>query len=170
MEPVTIRLLTREDQGELENLYKKLTLSEFPEYTPNTRQYFTKEYMHKHMKSSVKIGAFVNNILVGYLIAGQTEGGVMFIYWLAIAPDFQRKGMGKQMLAEIEKIALSQGAHTIHLESAHKNCPFYLSQGYEQFGFDKESYYGADSYLLKKMLRKAEEKNFLKDYLRLKEE
>lgn len=162
---ITIREIKDTEIDDLKKVFLETVQNEFPEYSQNIRDYFTKAYFTQMMKCEIKLGAFCNKTLVGYLLANKPFGGILFVNWLAILKDYQRKGIGKIILKQIEKTALKLGAHSIHLEAEKRNLPFYKSMGFIEFGFDKEGYFGTDNYLLKKVLRKPDERNFLKDYL-----
>src|SRR5690349_6563092 len=49
-----------------------------------------------------------------------------------IAPEFQRRGVGRQLLAELERLARLGGFENLRLESTFNALPFYSSQGFAQ--------------------------------------
>ena len=53
---------------------------------------------------------------------------------VAVDPEFQRKGVGVQMLHLAEEEALNQGAETMVLHARDSAIPFYLSLGYSIVG------------------------------------
>lgn len=68
-------------------------------------------------------------------------GGISFIFWLAVDPKVQHKGIGTAILKEWEKIAKANGGHAVHLDSAEKNLKFYDKLGYKLIGHDKKGYF-----------------------------
>ena len=159
----TIRQLEKADFEEFQKIFTKVTYEEFPEYTDRTRQYFgNEEYVKQQFDGNIVLGAFNNNTLVGFLVANKPFGGILFIPWIAVLKEYQRKGIGKLLLQEIEKIALDKGAHSIHLETYERDLEYYKHRGYIEYGYDKNSYFGADEYLMKKELQEPKEENYLK--------
>lgn len=81
------------------------------------------------------IQAFDHDELIGDLEL-LIQGGVMHIEDLIIHHDWQRKGVGRTLMLEAEKIAREQKLHKIYLETG-ENWParkFYDSLGYIKNG------------------------------------
>ena len=55
---------------------------------------------------------------IGWVAATPQEHGVWELHPLLVAPAHQRKGHGKALVAEIERLALAQGARTMILSTA----------------------------------------------------
>ncbi len=160
---IVIKELSEKDKMPLEKIYRETVLKEFFEYTLNIRKYLTSSpEKDAALKLPIKIGAFYNQKLIGYLMAEKPYGGILFIPWLAILKEHQHKGVGKKLLKSIEKKASILGVHSIHLQSDKLNVPFYEKCGYTVFGFDEKGYWGTDNYLLKKPIMEPHEEAFLK--------
>jgi ribosomal protein S18 acetylase RimI-like enzyme len=160
---VKLRKLTKPDLEELEELFTKTIQEEFPEYTKNTRDYFAdKKYKNQIFRSPVKLGAYKDNELVAYLLAAKPVGGVMFIWWLAVLREHKRKGIGTKLIKHLEKKGLKLGAHNIQLQADERNLAFYKAVGFEILGLDKKSFFGADSYVLKKLIQEPKEDTWFK--------
>lgn len=112
----------------------------------------------------IRIGVFVKDRLVAYLLAPEYEGGVSWIYWLAVLKNYQGRGIGTMLLKFFEKLCIKQGVHSIIFYADKRNVTFYLRRGYNVIGFDEKSYFGPDAYIIKKLIQKPEEKKFLKDW------
>lgn len=86
-------------------------------------------------------------VMVGRKLAGYVnftiEAGVCTIENLIIADEQQRKGIGRQLIEEVEKIAKDSKVHKITLETG-KGWPaekFYQKLGYKQTGLiEKHSF------------------------------
>ena len=166
MGKIIIRELDNNDAEIFEKAYESIIQNEFPEYTQNTRDYFTEEYKKKMLKAEFKLGAFVDSKVVGFLLAeSKPMGGVLFVNWLAVAGDQQHKGIGRMLLKKIDAIARDLGCHALYLEMNNRNLGFYNKCGYEVIGHDPKGYFGTDNYFMRKTLREPDEKLFLKEYL-----
>ena len=108
------------------------------------------------------LGAYSRGLIVGFAHGTLPWGGISIVYWLAVDPKFQHKGIGTAILKEWEKIAEEKGAHSIHLDSNKKNLKFYEKLGYKVIGFDEKSWFGASGYILTKLIQEPKEENFLK--------
>lgn len=169
MQNILIRELDNNDLETFDKAYVSIIQNEFPEYTQNIRDYFTEEYKKGMLTAQYKLGAFVEDTLVGFLIAeNKPLGGVLFVNWLAVAGDHQQKGIGQVLLEKIDLIARELGCHAIYLEMNERNLGFYNKCGYEAIGHDPKGYFGTDNYFMKKELREPNEKLFLKEYLKKK--
>lgn len=73
-----------------------------------------------------------NKKVIGSVL-GAFNGRRVWIYHLAIHPDFQQEGYGSLLLEKVEKGLKKKGAHRVHLGVAYTNLkalPFYLKHGY----------------------------------------
>lgn len=157
-----IRIIKSSETLKLKKLFTK-TLSEFPEYSKKTLRFFASGPYRKRMISlSNRFGAFVGGKLVAYLLAPEFEGGVSWIYWIAVLKNYQNQGIGATLLNFFEKLCIKQGIHSIIFYSDKRNVGFYLKRGYKVIGFDEKSYFGPDAYIMKKLIQKPNEKEFLK--------
>jgi ribosomal protein S18 acetylase RimI-like enzyme len=78
--------------------------------------------------------AEVDNQLVATVMAGY-EGHRGWLNYFAVAPDHQRKGIGRSLLAEAEQLLCAAGCPKINLQvrASNKNAvDFYLSCGYSE--------------------------------------
>jgi len=160
---VKLRKLAKADLEELEKVFTQTIQSEFSEYSQNTRNYFTdKKYKNRMFRSPIKLGAYLQDQLVGYILADKPVGGVMFIWWIAVLPEHKRKGIGTKLIKNVKRIGLELGTHNIQLQADERNLIFYKAVGFEILGFDKKSFFGADSYVMKKLIQEPKEETWFK--------
>ncbi len=87
--------------------------------------------------SFVVFAAIIDSQIVGGLTGYElpmyyTEGSEMFIYDIAIKPAFQRKGLGKQLLAILKEYCLENGINTMFVQAHEADAEaveFYHSTG-----------------------------------------
>lgn len=171
MKNLSIVRITPKTFNKFYSLFKKLLETQFPEYSSEiiswiinnprghnrarTEEEITKGYL-------ICLGAFLDNNLVGFCFGLPTWGGVSTIYWLAVEPAYQKKGIGKKLLSEWEIDAKSQGGHTIHLNTDDRNLEFYKKSGYEIIGYEPKSYFGVGDYMLTKLIQEPVKENYLR--------
>lgn len=158
---IVIKDLKITGNDDLATIYTKTVMDAFPEYTESVRKFFSSgDYLRRMMESYFRFGAFDGDKLVGYVLAQKPFGGVVFVVWIAILPEFQGRGIGKSLMQKIEEVVKPFGVHNLQLNADAKNLSFYEKLGYEKIGFDKKGYFGADSYILKKVLQEPDESAF----------
>lgn len=143
--------------------------SEFPEYTPNIQEYiFTKGWSKQLYENWLKnrqryiVGAWHDDTLIGIVDAQMPYLGVSFCNWVMVTKEFQRKGVGRQLLEHFEQIMKSKGAHMTYLYTSEQTVSFYTRVGYQYCGVMKQSWFGHDHYILTKLIAEPNPENFLK--------
>ena len=73
----------------------------------------------------------------GYACYGPIAGtrGSWDLYWIAVHRDFQRRGVGRALLGEAERLIAEQGGRRLYVETSSRRQyqptrAFYLGQGY----------------------------------------
>lgn len=76
---------------------------------------------------------------VGWICFGPTPCtlGTFDIYWIAVAPDRQGRGVGKALMAHAERLIRERGGRLVVLETSsveryHATRQFYLRNGYRE--------------------------------------
>ena len=78
---------------------------------------------------------------------------IIYIDILWIDEMYRKQGLGSKMLEEIERIALEEGCHLIHLDTFDFQAKdFYIKHGYEVFGVLEDCPKEHCRYYLKKKL------------------
>ena len=80
------------------NLFKDSLKTQFPEYSFKVKNLFLKKYFTKKnfigdlkRKKIDLLLAFINNQIVGYLLALLPYGGISYISWIAVKDSFRKK-------------------------------------------------------------------------------
>ena len=88
---------------------------------------------------------------VGYVCWGPTPctSGTFDLYWIAVHPDFQGKGIGKLLLQHAEEKAQQEKARLMIIETSSINDyeatrKFYLQNGYQQYAIIPDFYRQGD--------------------------
>lgn len=79
---------------------------------------------------AVSLGAYEDDNLVGYLFTDESFAGVTTVRWIAVLPEYQKKGIGTQLLEKTEELAKKLGIHMIQLEVDPRNLDYYKKRGY----------------------------------------
>lgn len=103
-----------------------------------------KEIFASQQLSAIQLAeAATQSISLGAYLAGELVGGIVIkrnyqtahVSQLAVKPDYQGLGVGRQLLQAGEKQAKERGAKTITLTTRNYQAPaFYQKQGYTCFG------------------------------------
>ncbi|MEW6334180.1 MAG: GNAT family N-acetyltransferase [Thermodesulfobacteriota bacterium] len=87
------------------------------------------------------------NELIGYSCFGPVPGTAHSydLYWIAVAPHAQGRGLGRKLLDESERLMAGQGARRVYAETSSRSQykpthAFYLACGYVQEAFLSDFY------------------------------
>jgi GNAT superfamily N-acetyltransferase len=95
--------------------------------------YFSPEKVLLLSRERYCLVAEIGGNIVGTVAVDGEELCTFFVH-----PDFQRKGIGTQLLDAIESIAKSSGTRVMRIESSITGVSFYKKRGYLETGRDKE--------------------------------
>lgn len=109
----------RKNQKEIKNLYKQA----FP--LAERMPYFILKHKSKN-KNADLFGIYEDNLFVGLWYA-VTHKDVLFLYYLAIAPDFRGKGYGSRVLKQIEE-KYSDYRIVLNIEEVDEKSPNYAQR------------------------------------------
>jgi GNAT superfamily N-acetyltransferase len=105
----------------------------------------------------------VDSVVVGYICYGSTPltEGTWDIYWMAVAPQMQGKGIGTALLESAEKKIKKAGGRLALIETSsvpayEKTRRFHIHRGYEIIACVPDFYApGDDKLILQKRLRQS---------------
>jgi GNAT superfamily N-acetyltransferase len=81
-------------------------------------------------RSLAHVCAYADDRLVGYVNVA-TDGGVhAFLLDTTVHPDFQRRGIGAQLVRRATQAARERGARWLHVDYEARLEPFYRSCGF----------------------------------------
>jgi ribosomal protein S18 acetylase RimI-like enzyme len=79
------------------------------------------------------------NQVIGYICYGLTPmtRGTFDLYWIAVDPDFQEKGVGSKLLSFLEEVVKAEGGRMILADTStipqyEKTQKFYLKNGFQE--------------------------------------
>lgn len=171
MSDYTVRLATKQDLEVFFPILKKSLHTQFPEYTPITKDYFTDvpytlENLHLALeqKNIYLFLAFYKTTIAGYFITYTPKSGVSMAIWLAVLDEFQHKGIATKLLALWEESAKKDGAHALQVWTNERNLDFYQKRRLTLMGKFPKAWYGVDIYMLYKIIAEPKEENYLHGY------
>ena len=120
---------------------------------PWPRYFFEKDL---ESKNAIAYVVEENGKIIGYSL-GMCIDVELHISNIAVDEDFQRRGLGSEMLREMEKVAVERGCGYAYLEVRTTNVAaiaMYKSKGYDVL-FLRKRYYldGNDAYVMHKELK-----------------
>ena len=100
-------------------------------------------------------GAFDGERLLGYACAGPTPAtdGTFDLYWLAVDPSVQGKGVGRTIVRDVERQLRERGARMLLVETSSrpdysKTRAFYARCGYTEAARIRDFYAPADDRIM----------------------
>ena len=155
MEIVELRILERKfDRQALECILRSVEISNSPDYPPaiidfQLHTHYTMDWLSKKMQSSYFVVALIDNRVVG---TGSLDGNEVTTVF--VEPDQQQRGIGRTIMAELERYAKSQGIREVVLNSSITARGFYKKLDYALVEETVRDYQGDKviTYLMKKRL------------------
>ena len=96
-----------------------------------------------------------SDIVVGYYCIGPTPAtvGTFDLYWIAVDPSVQGRGIGAALIAHAEQVIRERGGRLIVAETSSQpkyeaTRRFYLKRGYLQLARIKDYYRGGDDLII----------------------
>lgn len=132
----TIQEIKVNQAAELRRLFRRAVAEDF--------SYFPKSYRWRVLADNnllrlaiaamkpnrILLGAWHDGKLTGYAIAGTNRGGMGKLYWLYVAPEFRRHGVGGQLLDQLEQMMHHRGMRQVGLVT-HNYDPYYAKRGFK---------------------------------------
>ena len=84
----------------------------------------------KAEEQSLHLGCFLGHELAGTLVLKPVDGDTVKMRQVAVAPQFQRQGIGSRLVAFAEEVARREGRRRIIAHARDVVVPFYLKLGY----------------------------------------
>ena len=101
------------------------------------------------------LGAYVDEELVGYACFGPTPAtdGTFDLYWLAVDPARQGRGIGRALVREVEAKLIARGGRLLVVETSSRpdyesTRQFYARSGYTEAARVRDFYAPADDRIL----------------------
>ena len=134
-------------------------LQQVPEFEPD-EVVVAEELIDCYLQDSLASGYFIlvaesDSMPVGYVCYGNTPltKGTWDIYWMAVDPSKQSKGVGKALLSSAEEDIASREGRLIIIETSskplyEKTRQFHQARGYERIGRIADFYAPGDDKLI----------------------
>lgn len=101
------------------------------------------------------VGAFEGDQLVGYACFGPTPAteGTFDLYWLAVDPAAQGRGIGRALVRDVEEKLIGRGGRLLVVETSSRpdyatTRQFYVRSGYTEAARVRDFYAPADDRIL----------------------
>lgn len=91
--------------------------------------------------------------VIAFLIGDHTYGGVGFISWLGVLPEYRKQGLGGELVRlYIDYIVSNKNAHLLELYTYDGAKPFYEKHGFIEIGRRNPGFYGQLNIIMNKPL------------------
>lgn len=130
----------------------QLRLETLPQpYTRDFRSGLTAEDMQRYqglLPQGFSLGAYAADQLAGAAIAGAEDwNGTLWIWEFHVAPSFQGRGIGRNLMDRLAELARAAGLRTLRVETQNTNVPairFYRRVGFRMEAVDVSFYTNHD--------------------------
>ena len=114
---------------------------------------FDQNYITYKANGCIQIGIEENGRLIAGLDACITAFKILYVSTVFVDEEFRRKGIGAQLIREMEKRAIAMGVNTIRLDTFDwQGKEFYEALGYEVVGhYDNDLDGYAEYFFLKRL-------------------
>lgn len=158
---MVIEDLTKDSIPSFYEVFCNLMREGYDNFSPKLQEHFInfdyplKNWYYWYEKSlrKVLLAKSDSDEVIGFIVGDHSYGGVAFITWLGVIPEFRRKGVGTKILKEYESYVDKKSAHLIELYTFPKVQGFYERHGYHKIGVRPEGYYGRKNIIMDKKLR-----------------
>mgnify|MGYP003294226651 CR=1 FL=1 len=138
------RITATQDRKALMELFKGIVIMAYGEKSPDGRRFMKNEEIKKNFPNRAKcLVAVENNKVVGTTsidkLRGDTTGEKYMIQTVFVKMENHHQGIGKMLMAEIEKSAKEIGAKQLIILASIYACEFYRKLGYDYLDSKKGS-------------------------------
>ncbi len=168
MTEISYRLAQDSDIKDFFTFFSDSIHHQFTAYTPRVQDYFVEKDYHLTWltkavseKSKIIFLALSDKKIIGYLMVSKVYGGVSMANWIAVSPNYQRRGIAKELLNMWEKWSLKSGAHSLQLWTENHNLDFYQKRGFFYGGNFPNGWFGVDTNLFYKNIANHDESRYL---------
>ncbi len=140
-------------------LFKEVLENEFPGYTKETistflEKLYTESSYRYYLENNLKTILVVKDAtaIIGFSVIDEPYGGVSLLRWLGVKKEYQKQGVGRQLISSWLDFAFKQGCHKAEVAAQPEAKEFYTKSGLELEGHRKKSYFGIDQYIFGKIL------------------
>lgn len=157
---MVIKDLTLVELDDFYEVFAELMEEGYGQFPVELREHFLKkDYLKQNFESwllrnirKIFIAIEENGNIIGFLIADHTYGGVGFISWLGVLPEYRKQGIASQMLTMYEMYVISRKAHLIELYTYDAIADFYAKRGFQEIGRREHGFYGQMNIIMNKKL------------------
>ncbi len=167
---IKVEKLLLKDLDQFWELFSQTIRNDFPGYSQQAIAYFlTRMYSQYNFQQWLMTGwkiilaARVERLMVGFAVLDKPYGGVCFLRWLGVRPEYRKKGVGKKLISEWEKYSRGDGCHKIEAASQSEAKKFYQKAGLKLEGKRRQSYFGIDQYIFGKVIGRPDDAIMTKD-------
>ncbi len=165
----TIELLRPQEVKPFWLTFSQVLTDEFPDYTDKVVSYLLEKIYNPAnyqywLANNLKTILVAKNEseVVGFAVIDEPYGGVSFCRWLGVKKDWQKKGIGRQLINQWINLAKNQGCHKVEVAAQPVAKGFYQKVGLTLEGKRELSYFGIDQYIFGQIIGSPNDKTMTK--------
>lgn len=130
----------------------------YGQFPQELREFFlTHDYLKENFANwltrnirKILISVEADGRVSGFLIGDHTYGGVAFVSWIGVIPEFRNQGIASQLMKLYEMYVRSKSAHLIELYTYEAMKQFYEKRGFTEIGRREHGFYGQLNLIMNK--------------------
>lgn len=158
-EEVVIKDLTLQEFDSFYDAFSVLMREGYGQFPKELSEYFlSHDYLKANFENWLARGirkilvAVEDGKVISFLVGDHTYGGVGFVSWLGVLPEYRNQGIGSRMLAIYEMYVIDKKGHLLELYTYDGAEPFYLKHGFNEIGRRNPGFYGQLNIIMNKQL------------------
>ncbi|MFA5894471.1 MAG: GNAT family N-acetyltransferase [Candidatus Shapirobacteria bacterium] len=143
--------------NEFFELYKVLVGTDFKEWSEEAKnKWLTEDYAPEFWNRILNNGcpvlvAYDGDKMVSYIAIEHLTFGVAYLSWMGTLSDYRKKGITRELVAELENWCKQNNIHKIELETqVTELLPYFEKLGFSLEGVRKNSWQKLDNYMFGK--------------------
>ena len=114
---------------------------------------YDEKYITYKMNGCIRIGMEDNGKLIAGLDACITAFRILYVSTVFVDEEYRRKGVGADLIREMEKRAVAMGVNTVRLDTFNwQGKEFYEALGYQSVGYYENADDGYSEYFFLKRI------------------
>lgn len=156
---VKVEELNQQGLSTFYECFKDLMHEGYNSFSPRLQQHFLQyDYSYQHFElcllRNIRKIYVIQDVgkVNAFLVGDMTYGGVGFISWLGVRPEFRGQGWGKTLVQTYENFVKTRNAHLLELFTFEQVKPFYEKLGFLEVGRRTSGYFGQKNIIMDKRL------------------
>lgn len=161
MQDIVIKQLVPNQVDSFIELFKSIADSNFKRWTDESKKYwFEVDYTPEYLRDNIEkkhfpiFIAWKENTMIGFAMIEAIDFGVAYLGWIGVLDQYQKQGIGGDLIKSAEDWSKKNGIHKIELDIQEPELKyFYEKNGFVFEGVKKNSWQHLDNHMFGKEIK-----------------